>query len=145
MKPAGVIGEFVLTLIDARVETNSVWPGSAWVWCGARPPFPIWENLAQTESGSLTQKPPTSHPRLPHPQLDRPNDSTNPPILMQRDLLKARLGKLPELPAIDSNGVELTEEEAEEARDDFLIKPAVLPKKFVNRSRVIQSTEFQRC
>jgi len=64
---------------------------------------------------------------------------------MQRDLLKARLGKLPELPAIDSNGVELTEEEAEEARDDFLIKPAVLPKKFVNRSRVIQSTEFQRC
>ena len=48
---------------------------------------------------------------------------------MQRDLLKARLGKLPQLPAIDPSGTELTEEEAEEARDDFLIKPAILPKK----------------
>jgi protein phosphatase methylesterase 1 len=52
---------------------------------------------------------------------------------MQRDLLKARLGKLPQLPAVDPNGNELTEEEAEEAKDDFLIKPAVLPKKSVTQ------------
>ncbi len=52
---------------------------------------------------------------------------------MQRDLLKARLGKLPQLPAIDPSGTELTEEEAEEAKDDFIIKPAVLPKRSVDR------------
>lgn len=48
---------------------------------------------------------------------------------MQRDLLKARLGKLPQLDAIDPNGNPLTEEEAAEARDQFLTAPAVIHRK----------------
>ncbi|ORY76902.1 Alpha/Beta hydrolase protein [Leucosporidium creatinivorum] len=38
---------------------------------------------------------------------------------MQRDLLKSRLSKLPQLPALDQSGAEVDDDEAEELRDSF--------------------------
>lgn len=40
-------------------------------------------------------------------------------LVMQRDLLKSRLSKLPQLPALDHSGAEVRDDEAEELRDSF--------------------------